>query len=165
MPGSGSYYLHSAVPALAVLAGGAVAAVLDLMQSEGRGALIAVAVLTQIVSLPPSVHPSHSVDAARLAAAYIAAQGRPRAAVLSSTPELQFYAGNPVAVIPYVGEHALLESLAEPNVSFVVVARGERPAGTEHIAQEWDDLLRRYFVLAPIDVPGLLIYQRAAPRT
>ena len=165
LPGSGTYYLQSALPAIAVLAGAAAAGIVDLTGSLLRGGLVtAIAAATQIVGSPPSTHMAKATDGSRSAAAYIAAHGNARAGVLALTPAIQFYTGNPVGIIPYTGERALLESLSGTganDIAFVVIPRGEEPAGTEHIRREWDDLLSRRFAPAPIDVSPLLIYQRS----
>jgi hypothetical protein len=56
LPGSGRYYLHSAVPAVAVLTGAAAGALMDAVQPAGRGAAILLVVAAvQLLAAPPSL--------------------------------------------------------------------------------------------------------------
>jgi dolichyl-phosphate-mannose-protein mannosyltransferase len=69
LPGSGSYYLHSAVPAVAVLTGGAAGALMDAVQPAGRGAAVLLVVAAvQLVAAPPSLFRAPSSPSVRQAA-------------------------------------------------------------------------------------------------
>jgi hypothetical protein len=168
MPGSGTYYLQSVIPAVAILAGSVADAAMRFTASLQRGlAVLAVAAITQIAGAPPSLSLGRSTDAARVAANYVATHADPSVGVLALTPAIQFYAGNPVAVIPFVPQQVLLDSLSSPgpsNIGFVVIDKDTPPAGTERFASEWSDRLTRNFALAPVDAPGVLVYERSAPQ-
>jgi hypothetical protein len=56
LPGSGSYYLHSAVPAIAILTGAAAGALIDVVRPVARGAAILLVIAAvQLVAAPPSL--------------------------------------------------------------------------------------------------------------
>jgi hypothetical protein len=160
LPGSGLWYLHSVVPAMAIMAGAAASALVDLTGSRLRGGLIGlIAAAIQFFGSPPPVFMPPYINGQRLAGQYIASKAGPEKGVLSTTSAIEFYSGNPVATRPEV----LLQSLAGTggnDIAFIAIPRGEQVAGTEKIKAQWDEILQRYFVVAPIDIPTMVVYQR-----
>lgn len=165
LAGSGSYYLHSAVPAVAVLTGGAAGALLDAVRPAGRGAAVLLVVAAvQLVAAPPSLFRAKSSPSVRQAADYITHHADVNALVLAPTLETEFYTRRRVVVIPEVRPDVLLGALqagSPTNVNYVVVEPGKTTPGTECIADEWNDLLRRNFTRAPVGAPELILYERS----
>jgi hypothetical protein len=163
LPGSGEHYLDSMVPALALLAGASVVVVAGLVSSGlHRIALGAVVFAIQFAGSPPPLNAWYT-NSPRMAAAYIASRGRPSAGVLANSVAIEFYAGNPVRVIGFIAPDLLFKSLAGTSgddISFVAVDRGVTPARITHIERQWEELLSRHFQVAPIDIPGMLVYER-----
>ncbi|MGE0451435.1 MAG: ArnT family glycosyltransferase [Vicinamibacterales bacterium] len=163
MPGSGSYYLLSAVPAGCVLAGAAASSVAQALTQRHAFAVLGLAAVVQFLSVPPRIYMPPYVNASRAAAGYIAAADQPQAGVLATTRAIEFYAGNPVSVIRHTSKDVLLDRLAgtgPDNVGFVVVPRSGSLVGTESFRGEWEQMLRRHFVEADVKVPGFIVYRR-----
>jgi hypothetical protein len=164
LPGSGSYYLNSAIPALVVLAGASGGAVLELVQSHTRGYAVGIISATiQFAGTPPPLFVPPYVNPHRAAAQYIATHSAPYQGVLATTYAVQFYSGNPVRIIVDSTPALLLASLdgTTPDIiSFVVIDHGSIPIGAGPIAADWQRLLQERFTLAPVDAPGLAVYVR-----
>lgn len=165
LPGSGSYYLHSAAPAVAVLVGAAAGALTDAVRPVARGVAVMLVVAgVQLVAAPPSLFPAASSPSAQQTADYITKHADLEARVLALTLETEFYTRRRVAVIPYVRPDVLLGALkaeSPMNVRYVIVEPGKTTPGTECIADEWNDLLRRNFARAPIGAGGVILYERS----
>ena len=117
-----------------------------------------------MVAAPPSLFAAARSPSARQAADYIRQHAPVDAHVLALTLETEFYTGRRVAVIPYVRPDVLLDALkaeSPMNVHYVVVEPGKTTPGTECIADEWNDLLRRNFVRAPVEASEVLLYERS----
>jgi hypothetical protein len=118
----------------------------------------------QLVAAPPSLFtPAHS-PSARQAADYIEQHAAVDAHVLANTLEAEFYSRRRVGVISDMRPDVLLGALkaeSPSNVHYVLVEPGKTTPGTEEIADEWNDLLRRNFAPAPVAAPGVLLFERS----
>jgi hypothetical protein len=165
LPGAGSVYLDSAVPALALLAGPAAVRVIALAATTaGRAALALAMIVLQLAGSPAYAYQQPRPKASRVAAAYIAAHGQARSGVLAETVAIEFYSRHPVraASFTYPRELVLrsLEGTSGDDISFVVVRRGVTPANLDSIRPQWDTLLSRHFELVSADAAGLDVYRR-----
>jgi 4-amino-4-deoxy-L-arabinose transferase-like glycosyltransferase len=165
LPGAGSSYLHSAVPALALLAGPAAVRVIELATTTATRALVACAAIAiQIAGSPSRPDEVPVPNGSRVAAGYIAAHSTPPAGVLAETVAIEFYSGHPVrAVGNTYPKHIVLQSLegkSGDDISFVVVKPGVAPKNLEALRQQWDTLLAEHFELVSTAAPGLHVYRR-----
>jgi hypothetical protein len=165
LPGAGSTYLDSAVPALALLAGPAAVRVAALADTAAmRIVLAAAAIAIHLVGAPAYAYWRPRLNGSREAAAYIAANSPPTAGVLAETLAIEFYSGRPVRAVPstYPRELILrsLEGTSGDDISFVVVRPGVTPRNLEEIQQQWNTLLSRHFEVASTGATGLAVYRR-----
>jgi hypothetical protein len=167
LPGAGSHYLDSVVPAVAVLAAPAAIAMTQLVEPWYSKLILGlVAAMIQFVGSPPLLYARYT-NPARVAAEYVAAHGGQNAGVLADSVAIEFYSGRPVRPIGFVEPDLLLRSLegsTPDDISFVIVTAGTTPRGAEPVKAKWDALLQRHFVVAPTDIPGLRVYQRTTLR-
>lgn len=165
LPGAGSTYLDSAVPALALLAGPAAVRVAALASTRAARIVLAVAAMAiHLAGSPADALRQPRRNGSRVAATYIAAHGPATSGVLAETVAIEFYSLHPVQVAPYTYPRELvlrsLEGTSGDDVSFVVVGAGATSANLDSIRQQWDTLLSRHFELVSTGAPGLLVYRR-----
>jgi 4-amino-4-deoxy-L-arabinose transferase-like glycosyltransferase len=167
LPGAGENYLHSAVPALALLAGTGAARIVQLAATTTMCTLMALAVIAiQIAGSPLSPYQPPGRNGSRVAAAYIAAHSPPGAGVLAETLAIEFYSGRPVRAIGLFSRSLLLRALdgtSKDGISFVVIDAAGPPRNVDAVRQEWDALLANHFELVPAGAPGLHVYSRRTP--
>jgi hypothetical protein len=138
---------------------------MDKVRNSARGAAVLLVVaMVQLVAAPPSLSPAAPSPSVRRAADYINQHADADARVLALTLETEFYTRRRVAVIPDVRPDVLLNALtpASPaNVQYVLVEPDKTTPGTEGIADQWNDLLRRNFARARAGGPEVLLYERS----
>ena len=169
LPGAGSSYLDSAVPALAMLIGPAAVRFVQLATTPATRTLVAAAATAvQFADSPSTTYEVPRPNGSRLAAAYIAAHSEPTAGVLADTIAIEFYSGRPVRATPFTYPRELvlrsLDGTSGDDISFVVVTPGPMHRNLSAIRQQWDSLLAEHFELVPAGAPGLNVYQRRPPR-
>jgi 4-amino-4-deoxy-L-arabinose transferase-like glycosyltransferase len=165
LPGAGTSYLHSAVPALALLAGPGAARLLEGATSTTLRALLALAAIAiQIAGAPPGQYAPPRPNGSHAAATYIAAHSAPDAGVLAETVAIEFYSGRPVRALGNTFPRELvlssLEGKSADDISFVVVDARAAPKNLDALRREWDRLLAKHFELVPAGAPGLHVYRR-----
>ena len=165
MPGAGAAYLHSAVPALAILAGSGSARLIALASSSStRILLIATALAIHLAGSPIWPYQRPRPNGSRTAAEYIAASSPPTEGVLAETVAIEFYSGHPVQALGNTFPRELvlqsLEGRTPENISFVVVDATAPPKNLSSIQQQWNALLARHFEPVAIVAPGLKVYRR-----
>jgi hypothetical protein len=161
LPGAGTSYLHSAVPAVALLAGPAAARLVALAMTTAARTLLALAGSSSRPDELPRPNGS------RIAAAYIAAHSPPSAGVLAETVAIEFYSGHPVRALgnTYPREFVLrsLEGTSGDDISFVVVDATAGPKNLDELRQQWNALLAEHFELVSTGAPGVHVYRRLTP--
>jgi len=165
LPGSGSSYLDSGVPALALLAG---TGALRMFERAGtraaRAALACAAVAIQLADPPEAPFEPPRPNGSRIAAAYIAGHSRPGAGVMAETVAIEFYSDHPVRPISFTFPRELvlrsLEGTSGDDISFVVVEVGVAPKNIDSIRDRWNRLIAEHFELVPAGAPGLEVYRR-----
>jgi hypothetical protein len=166
LPGAGSSYLHSGVPALALLAGPAAARIVaELARTTVTRTILASAVVAiQIASSSAFPDEIPQPNGSRAAAKYIAAHSRPDAGVLAETVAIDFYSGHPVRPLGNTYPRQLvlrsLEGTSGDDISFVAANSGAPPKNLDDILQEWNRLLAEHFEPISIAAPGLQLYRR-----
>jgi hypothetical protein len=166
LPGAGSSYLHSAVPALALLAGPAAARFVELGTTTAtRITLASAACAIQLAGAASLPDGRPRPNGSRVAAAYIAAHSLPTAGVLAETVAIEFYSGHPVRPVGFTYPQQIvlrsLEGTSGDDISFVVVDAGATPGRLHELRQQWDKLLAEHFDLVAAGAPGLNVYQRS----
>jgi hypothetical protein len=167
LPGAGFSYLHSAVPALALLVGPGAVHMFELVTTIAARTLLAVAaIVIQIAGSPSSVFDLPRPNGSRVAAAYIAAHSPTTAGVLAETVAIEFYSGHPVQALgnTYPRQIVLssLEGRNADDISFVVVDATAPPKNLDALRQQWNTLLAEQFELVPAGAPRLHVYRRRA---
>lgn len=165
LPGAGSSYLDSAVPALAVLVGAGAVRVVQLANTPlARGLLASAALAIQFADSPSADYEFPRPNGSKIAAAFIAAHSGPAEGVLADTTAIEFYTGRPVRAAPFTYPRELvlrsLEGTSGDRITFAVVAEGPMHRNLEAIRPQWDALLAEHFELVPAGAPGLKVYQR-----
>jgi 4-amino-4-deoxy-L-arabinose transferase-like glycosyltransferase len=169
LPGAGSSYLHSTVPALALLAGPGAVRIVTLATTTATRTLLAAAAITiQLAGSLSVPHEMRRSNGSRVAAAYIAENSEPTAGVLAETVAVEFYADRPVRAVSFTFPRQLvlqsLEGTSGDNISYVVVDAAVAPKNLDAVRQQWDRLLAEHFELVPAGAPGLKVYRRRALR-
>lgn len=165
LPGAGSSYLDSAVPALAMLVGPAAVRFVELAPTRATRTLVAViATAVQFADSPSTIYDLPRPNGSRVAARYIAANSQPNAGVLADTVAIDFYTGRPVRATPFTYPRELvlrsLEGTSGDDISFVVVEHGPMHRNLAAVRPQWDALLAEHFELVPTGAPGLDVYRR-----
>jgi hypothetical protein len=166
LPGAGSSYLDSAVPALALLVGPATVRCVQLGATPLRRTLMALtAIVVQVSDSPAAAYSYPPPNGSRVAAAYIAAHSTQAEGVLADTVAVEFYTGRPVRSAPFTPSAIVLQSLdgtsADP-ISFVIVAHGPMHRNVDVFRDRWNTLLAEHFEFVPVGAPGLDVYRRRA---
>jgi len=165
LPGAGSSYLDSAVPALALLAGAAAVRMVELATTTAARALLAsAAIVIQLADAPSSPYEVPRPNGSRVAAAYIAAHSPRTAGVLAETVAIEFYSERPVRAVSFtVPRDLILQSLdgtSGDDISYVVIESGSAPKNLDAMQQQWSTLVGEHFELVSAGAPGLQVYRR-----
>jgi 4-amino-4-deoxy-L-arabinose transferase-like glycosyltransferase len=165
LPGAGTSYLHSAVPAMALLAGPAGVRLVELAATPVARTLVAAAAIgIQLAGSPTWPDDVPRANGSRVAAAYIAAHSPPTAGVMAETVAIEFYSNRPVRPVSFTfPKDVVLRSLdgtSGDDISYVVINAKVPPKNLDAIRQKWDALLAEHFELVPADAPGLHVYRR-----
>jgi len=165
LPGAGSSYLDSAVPALALLIGPTAVRFVQLATTPLTRTLLALsAIAIQFADSPSVSYERPRPNGSRVAAAYIAANSPPTAGVLADTLAIEFYTGRPVRPPPFTYPRELvlrsLEGRTADDISFVVVDPGTMHRNLDAIRPQWHALLAEHFEPVPAQAPGLIVYRR-----
>jgi hypothetical protein len=169
LPGAGYYYWVSCVPALAVLAGGAGAAVLELAGKAPAITLLAVALVLQVMEdRNPSLQFAPPNPEKRLAE-YIARHSAPEDAILAYTTVFEFYSGRVTGVIRHMSPDLLLSSLRGQTpyrVSHVVI-RGELDEPpNRRLAEAWPEIMaaiQTRFRATDVGFDDVHVFEHAPP--
>jgi hypothetical protein len=165
LPGAGSSYLHSAVPALALLTGPAAVRIVELATTTAARALLAsTAIAIQLADSPSSAYELPRPNGSRVAAAYIAAHSPRTAGVLAETVAIEFYSDRPVRAVSFTFPRQLvlqsLEGTSGDDISYVVIDPNSAPKNLDAIRQQWNTLVGEHFELVSAGAPGLHVYRR-----
>jgi hypothetical protein len=165
LPGAGSSYLDSAVPALALLIGPAAVRFVQLATTSWAQTLLALsATAIQLADSPSAAYERPRANGSRVAAGYIAANSSPTAGVLADTIAVEFYTGHPVRPPPFTYPRELvlrsLEGRTPDDISFVIVDPSTMHRNLDSIRPQWNTLLAEHFEPAPVDAPGFIVYRR-----
>jgi 4-amino-4-deoxy-L-arabinose transferase-like glycosyltransferase len=165
LPGAGSSYLDSAVPALALLAGPAAVRIVELATTTPARALLAsAAIVIQLADSPASPYQLPRPNGSRVAAAYIAAHSPRTAGVLADTVAIEFYSERPVRAVSFTFPRQLvlqsLDGTSGDDISYVVIEPGPAPKNLDAMQQQWNTLLGEHFELVSAGAPGLHVYRR-----
>jgi len=165
LPGAGSSYLDSAVPALALLAGpGAVRLVELATTTTARALLASAAIAIQVADSPSSPYQLPRPNGSRVAAAYIAAHSPRTAGVLAETVAIEFYSDRPVRAVSFTFPKKLilqsLDGTSGDDISYVVVDANAPPKNLDAAQEQWDRLVGEHFELVSAGAPGLHVYRR-----
>jgi hypothetical protein len=169
LPGAGSAYLHSAIPALALLLGPSAPRIVELATTRATRSLLAIAaVAIQLIDRPSLAYERPRPNGSRIAAAYIAQHSRASAGVLAETVAIDFYSDHPVRAVAFTyPREVILESLAGTNpddISYVVIDGSGSPKNIDPIRQQWNTLLGEHFEVVAAGAPGLNVYRRIGLR-
>jgi len=165
LPGSGTFYLDSVVPAVAIMSGAGAVALARVIGDSRRVAVFAVAVAAiQFAGTPPGAYRWPAPNASRMANDYIVANSVQTNGVLAETVAIEFYSGRPVRALPWTFPTELLlrslDGTSGDDITFVVVRDGVLPRNLEPVRADWDRLLRTHF--KPVWAgAGLHVFQRA----
>jgi hypothetical protein len=168
LPGAGSSYLDSAVPALALLTGPGAVRIVELATTTATRALLASgAIAIQFAGAPSSPYEVPRPNGSRVAAAYIAAHSDRTTGVLAETVAIEFYADRPVRAVSFTFPRELLlqslEGRSRDDISYVVIDAGAAPKNLDAIRPQWNALMAQHFELVSAGAPGLHVYRRRNP--
>jgi hypothetical protein len=169
LPGAGTSYLDSAVPALALLAGTSAARLVELATTPTTRTLVASSAIAIQIAGSLSLYERPRPNGSRVAAAYIAAHDPRTSGVLADTVAIEFYSGHPVRAVPFTYPRELvlrsLEGRSGEDISFVVVDPSSAHRNLDAVRQQWNTLLGEHFELVAAGAPGLHVYRRRGPVT
>jgi hypothetical protein len=165
LPGAGSSYLYSAVPALAIVAGPGAVRLIGVATTRASGTILAAAaVVIQLVDSGSLSIEYPRPNGSRVAAAYVAAHSPSTAGVVADTVAIEFYSGHPVRPVSFTfPKEMILRSLdgtSGDDITYVVIDSRAAPKNIDSIRERWDALLAEHFELVSAGAPGLRVFQR-----
>jgi hypothetical protein len=167
LPGSGTHYLDSVVPAVALLAGASAGALASHLRSTAvAGAAVVIVLILQVGGAPPGAYVPPRPRGSAAAAAYIAAHSRPTDGVMATTVAVEFYTGRPVRSISFTYPRDLvlrsLDGTSGDHIAFVLLDAADPPKRMQGIADEWTRLLGEHFEPVPLEAGSITVFKRKA---